>query len=109
MEDQLRLSQQELIRMQGEMRTTRQELDVAQQRLAAQPPTQAFSPLIDTRMLTKPRLFSGREEDWGTFARVTRAYRGALDPRLYAEVKAAALEAGAVLNVCKQPDQQYRS
>ena len=42
-----------------------QELAAAQTRLAAQPPTQAFSPLQHTRMLTKPRSFSGREADWG--------------------------------------------
>ena len=74
MEQLLRLLQHEIIRRQGEMRTTRRELDVAQQRLAAQPLAQTFSPLIDTRMLTKPRSFSGREEDWCTFATVTRAY-----------------------------------
>ena len=51
----LGLLQHEIIRMQGEMRTTRHELDVAQQSLAAEPPAQAFSPLVDTRMMTKPR------------------------------------------------------
>ena len=63
MEDQLRLLQQEMIRMQGDMQTTRQELVAAQQRLAAQPPTQAFSPVVGTSIMTKPRSFSGREED----------------------------------------------
>ena len=62
MEDQLRLLQQEMIHMQGAMQTTRQELDAAQQRLAAQPPPQAFSTFIDRRMLTKLRSFSGQEE-----------------------------------------------
>ena len=74
MEDQLQMLQQEMLHMQGEIHATRQELDAAKQRLAAPQPTQAFSPLIDTKMLTKPRSFSGREEDWGTFATMTRAY-----------------------------------
>ena len=80
---------QEMWRMQGETHTTRQKLDAAQQRLAAQPPAQAFSPLIGTRMLTKPRSFSGREEDRGTFATMTRAYSGTLDPRLCTEMETA--------------------
>ena len=45
-------------------------------RLAALPPTQAFSPLVDTRMLTKPRSFSGREEGWSNeFSRLPRTAR----------------------------------
>ena len=47
----------------------------------------AFSPLIDTRMLTKPKTFSGRDEDWPSWAVVTRAYCGALDPRLLKEME----------------------
>ena len=53
---------------------------------SAQPQVQTFSPLIDTRMLTKPKNFSGRDEDWASWAVVTRAYCGVLDPRFLAEM-----------------------
>ena len=55
-------------------------------------------PMIDTRMLTKPRSFTGKPEDWSTFATVTRAYCGALDQRLVVEMKAAEMQPSAILN-----------
>ena len=54
--------------------------------------------LIDTRMLTKPRQFSGKGEECPTFSTVTRAYCGALDQSLVVEMKVAELSATAVLN-----------
>ena len=83
MEDQLRLLQQEMIRTQGEMRRTRPELDVAQQRLAAQPPTQTFNPLI--HILTFVVLNVKRNISFE-----------ASDSRLCTEREVAALAVGAV-------------
>ena len=37
---------------------------------------------IDTRLIGKPGVFSGKEEDWVNFALVLRAYLGAVDSRL---------------------------
>ena len=54
--------------------------------------------MIDTRMLTKPRQFSGKPEDWPTFSTVTRAYCGALDQRLVVEMKIAEAKPEAIAN-----------
>ena len=75
-------------RMAAQQRVPEEEAGAAEQgRPEISPPQgQAFSPLIDTRMLTKPKTFSGRDEDWASWAVVTRAYCGALDPRFLAEM-----------------------
>ena len=69
----------------------------------------AFSPLIDTRMLTKPKAFSGRDEDWASWAVVTRAYCGALDPRLLQEMTAVESAIGLQDNAGMNEEQQRRS
>ena len=86
MEEQLRLLQQDMIRMQGEMQTTRQELALRQGCWRSH-----VSPLVERK-------------DWGTFATVTRTNSGAFDPRLCTEMEAPALAAGAVLKAGMQPD-----
>ena len=120
-DQQIAALQAEIIRMNGEL--TAQAAAVAQAQAgaaaaaqvqgarAAQTATaQAFSPLIDTRMLTKPRSFNGKEEDWSQFATVTRAYCGALDPRLYNEMEEAAQQTVPVLNAnLPDPAKQHRS
>ena len=71
-----------MIRTQGDLQRTRPELDVAQQRLAVQPPTQTFNPLIDilTFVLNVKRNISFE----------------ASDSRLCTESEVAALAVGAV-------------
>ena len=69
----------------------------------------AFSPLIDTRMLTKPKPFSGKDEDWASWAVVTRAYCGALDPRLLQEMNAVETLGTLQDNAQMTEDQQRRS
>ena len=111
MEGQLAAMQAEIVRMQGEVTQTRQDLQQATAQRGQPPPpaAQAFSPLIDTRMLTKPCSFSGREEDWSSFATVTRAYCGALDRRLLGEMEEAAAEAAAVFNDNMEEGKKHRS
>ena len=64
--------------------------------------TGIFSPLIDSRMMRKPRSFSCREEDWGTIFDGDTTL-------LWSEMEASALPAGAVLNAGMQPDRRHRS
>ena len=62
MEDHLRELKPEMVRMQVELTTARLQVTAAQQRYAAtQPSAQAFSQLIDTKMVTMLRSVSGRE------------------------------------------------
>ena len=44
---------------------------------------------IDTRLMNKPDTFSGKDEDWPSFALMTRAYFGALNPRFIELIKKA--------------------
>ena len=101
--------QQEMLHMQAEVQTSRQQMDAAQQTVTVQPTTEAFSLLIHRRMLTKPRSFSGRGDERSIFAPMTRAYCGALDPRLCTEMETAALVTGGVLKAAMPPDQKHRS
>ena len=101
----LQMVQQEMLHMQAELQTSRQQMDAAQQTVTVQPTTEAFSLLIHRRMLTKPRSFSGRGDDRSIFVSMTRAYCGALDPRLCTEMETAALVAGEVLKAAMPPDQ----
>ena len=106
--------------MGAEVARARQEAQQAAQQAAAGQPVgearrqaaqqAAFSPLIDTRMLTKPRNFSGKEDDWTSFATVTRAYCGALDPRLLTEMMEAHASSDPVANVTMDNEEKkYRS
>eukprot|EP00971_Amphidinium_carterae_P021602 426155-Amphidinium_carterae.1 len=55
---------------------TRNEMLQAQQVERVAPPARqmAFQPLIDTRLLAKPKSFFGCEADWDVFATIIRAY-----------------------------------
>ena len=44
---------------------------------------------VDTRMMNKPESFSGKDTDWPQFALLTRAYVGAISPRMYEILKMA--------------------
>ena len=44
---------------------------------------------VDTRHLSKPEPFSGSEGDWAQFALLTRAYVGAVQPRMFELMKFA--------------------
>ena len=52
-----------------------------QRRVAAQS-SRRPEPIVDTRLMGKPRNFSGKEEDWAQWAMTTRAYAGAVSARL---------------------------
>ena len=47
---------------------------------------------VDTRLIGKPKNFSGRDEDWVNFATVTRAYFSAISPAIPIRIRIA--EAG---------------
>ena len=70
---------------------------------------QAFSPIIDTRMLTKPKTFSGKDEDWAQWSTVTRAYCGALDANLLLEMTTVEEEEGIVDHARLNDNQKQRS
>ena len=38
---------------------------------------------VDTRLLSKPEAFTGKDTDWPQFALLTRAYVGAISPRMF--------------------------
>ena len=46
------------------------------------PAARDFGGIVDTRLIGKPKSFSGREEDWQAWAMMTRAYTGAVSERL---------------------------
>ena len=60
--------------------------------------SQVFSPLIDTRMLTKPQSLSGKDEDWMQWSVLIRAYCGALDPKLAEDMAAAEMSDVEIAN-----------
>ena len=70
---------------------------------------QAFSPIIDACMLTKPKTFSGKDEDWAQWSTVTRAYCGALDANLLLEMTTVEEEEGIVDHARLNDNQKQRS
>ena len=82
-----------------------------QKQAAAGPvqPSTGFNPIIDTRMLAKPRAFSGRDEDWSGWAVVTRAYCGALDPKLLDEMTTVEVLTNIQINLGMTDEEQKRS
>ena len=69
----------------------------------------AFSPIVDTRMLTTPRAFAGKDEDCPQSSTVMRAYCGALDPDLLNETTRAETAAGPVDHDGMNPMEDRRS
>ena len=69
----------------------------------------AFAPIVDTRMLAKPRSFDGRDENWPSWAVVIRAYCGALDRRLLSEMEMAENMDGPIDHSLMTDDQAHRS
>ena len=59
-----------------------------------QPGTSGGSSTVDTKLLSKPTEFEGKEEDWTRFLLKVKAYLGAIDPR-YKEL----------LKIAEDPDQ----
>eukprot|EP00971_Amphidinium_carterae_P338704 6476182-Amphidinium_carterae.1 len=60
------------VRMEGALAEQRQQL-VQQQQQQRATATSAHS-AIDTRLLGRPKTFSGKDEDWSQWAVVMRAY-----------------------------------
>ena len=117
MECQLDQLQQQMLEMQQHManmtvalRDTRDRAQAAEDALAQQQAVPASPPsvssrqrpagfeLVDTKLLTKPRPFGGKEEEWGSWSFKMLAYVGALDGEMLKELTAASLEA-VVANV----------
>ena len=117
MEYQLDQLQQQMLEMQQHManmtvalRDTRDRAQAAEDALAQQSAVPASPPsassrqrptgfeLVDTKLLTKPRSFGGKEEEWGSWSFKMLAYVGALDGEMLKELMAASLEA-VVANV----------
>ena len=111
MEYQMDHLQQQMLEMQEHMaqmtvalRETRDRAAQAEFALAQQSAVPASPPsvssrqrptgfeLVDTKLLTKPRPFGGKEEEWGSWSFKMLAYVGALDGEMLKELTAAALE-----------------
>ena len=108
LENLLQQAGQLITELQAQVQTQAAQIgQTAQQR--PMPATPAFSPIVDTRMLTKPKAFSGKDEDWAGWVVVTRAYCGALDRRLLEEMANAEMSADMQINTDMTEDEQQRS
>ena len=58
---------------------------------------------IDTRVMSKPENFSGKEEDWNSFAMGVKAFAGALSPRMLELLKRAEKPAESIDRVDLDP------
>ena len=111
MEYQLDQLQQQMLEMQQHManmtvalRDTRDRAQAAEDALAQQSAVPASPPsassrqrptgfeLVDTKLLTKPRSFGGKEEEWGSWSFNMLAYVSALDGDMLKELTAASAE-----------------
>ena len=104
--DQLQQQMQEMQDHMGRMtvalretqdRAVRAEAALAQSVPVGQPPASSRQrpsgfELVDTKLLTKPRPFGGKEEEWGSWSFKMLAYVGALDGEMLKELTAAAAE-----------------
>jgi DNA-binding protein YbaB len=106
---QMQEMQEHMAQMTVALRETRDRAAQAEFALAQQSAVPASPPsvssrrpvgfeLVDTKLLTKPRPFGGKEEEWGSWSFKMLAYIGALDGEMLKELMAASLEA-VVANV----------
>ena len=65
--------------------------------------------MVDTRVLGKPRNFSGKDEDWTGWVTIFRAYAGAIDNQLLADMQRAEVQLQPVANAHLEPAQAQRS
>ena len=77
---------------------------------AARPVDAQRTEIVDTRLLSKPKNFNGKQDEWVAWAFKLRAYLGALGGVLLKEIDAVGAAAQAdVLNVRLTPEGQGRS
>ena len=103
LQQQMQEMQEHMAQMTVALRETRDraaqaEFALAQQQAVPASPPSASSrrpvgfELVDTKLLTKPRPFGGKEEEWGSWSFKMLAYIGALDGEMLKELTAAAFE-----------------
>ena len=58
---------------------------------------------VDTRLMNKPDTFNGKEEEWPQFALLTRAYIGAVSPKMFELLMKAESELESIVRVDLDP------
>ena len=74
-----------------------------------QPPQWRLESMVDTRVLGKPRSFSGKDEDWNGWVTIFRAYSGAVDQRLLADMDVAEISIVPLPQAVMSPRTKQRS
>ena len=74
-----------------------------------QPPLAPRAPVIDTRVIGKPKAFKGSPQEWPNWNVVFKCYCGALSPQLAALMEWAASHPGECLNAALTQDQVHCS
>ena len=93
-----------LMTRSAEMQGALQEQRDAAAAAAAARPARHEDQVVDTRVIGRPKSFTGKEEEWPTWSTMVRAYAGAISQRLLFLMDAAETSGGSPNNVTLQTE-----